>query len=152
MFGIGGSFLYFPCLTAPQQWFTTKRGLAVGVAMSGSGIGGLIISNIVQACIIHLGYRWALRITGFVCFALILVATVLIKHPKNAKQNRADSFSTLCHKQKKLLMNKQFQIMLAMGTVTTFGYLVGFFQIIYGHYCYLTHPCLYLLFRHPHTI
>lgn len=125
MFGIGGSFLYFPCLAAPQQWFTTKRGLAVGVSMCGSGIGGLIISNIVQASIIHLGYRWALRVTGFVCFALMLIATILIKHPKCAKQNKAESFSSLCRKQQNLLKNKQFQIMLVMGTITTLGYLVS---------------------------
>ena len=58
---MGASFVWFPCIGAPQQWFNHHRGLAVGLAMSGSGIGGLVVSNICQAAIEQIGYRWALR-------------------------------------------------------------------------------------------
>lgn len=61
LYGLGASFVWFPCIGAPQQWFSKRRGLAVGLAMSGSGIGGLVISNICQAIIANIDYRWALR-------------------------------------------------------------------------------------------
>ncbi|CAO3618514.1 unnamed protein product [Mucor fragilis] len=128
MFGIGASFIFFPCMAAPQQWFTTRRGLAVGYCMCGSGIGGLIVSNVVQAAIVHLDYRWALRIAGFVCFGFCLVATVLVKPPKAAKMQQ-ESFPELFQKQKKLLKNVQFQIMLMMVLITCFGYLTPAFYL-----------------------
>ncbi|KAK4519083.1 uncharacterized protein ATC70_009314 [Mucor velutinosus] len=128
MFGIGASFIFFPCMAAPQQWFTTRRGLAVGYCMCGSGIGGLIVSNIVQAAIVHLDYRWALRISGFVCFGFSLVATFLVKPPKAVKMEQ-ESFSELFQKQKKLVKNVQFQIMLLMVTITCFGYLTPAFYL-----------------------
>ncbi|GAA5801263.1 hypothetical protein HPULCUR_006709 [Helicostylum pulchrum] len=134
MFGIGASFIFFPCLAAPQQWFTTRRGLAVGLCMSGSGVGGLIFSNVCQAAISNLDYRWALRIAGFVCFAFMLVATVLVRPPANAIVTKQEGFAELYQKQKKLVVeNKQFQIMLACGTITTFGYLTpAFFLASYA--------------------
>lgn len=126
MFGVGASFIFFPCLAAPQQWFTTRRGFAVGLTMSGSGIGGLVFSNFVQASISNLGFRWALRIEGFVCFALMVICTVLVKAPSTAVTLSQDSFAVLFQKQKRLVMgNRQFQYMLAIGLVTTFGYLVS---------------------------
>ncbi|KAI9365323.1 major facilitator superfamily domain-containing protein [Pilaira anomala] len=133
MFGIGASFVFFPCLAAPQQWFTTRRGLAVGLSMCGSGVGGLIFSNICQAAISNLDYRWALRIAGFVCFAFMLVATILVKPPSNAAPAKQETFKELYQKQKQLVKNRQFQIMLACGTITTFGYLTpAFFLASYA--------------------
>lgn len=126
MFGVGASFIFFPCLAAPQQWFTTRRGFAVGLTMSGSGIGGIVFSNFVQAAIENLGYRWALRIEGFVCFGLMLICTVLVKAPSTAVTISQDSFGVLFQKQRKLVTgNRQFQYMLAIGLITTFGYLVS---------------------------
>lgn len=130
MFGIGASFVFFPCLAAPQQWFTTRRGFAVGLTMSGSGIGGLVFSNFVQASIANLGFRWALRIEGFVCFALMLICTALVKAPPNAVTLSQDSFAVLFQKQKRLVLgNRQFQYMIAIGIVTTFGYLIPAFYL-----------------------
>ncbi|KAI7897824.1 major facilitator superfamily domain-containing protein [Cokeromyces recurvatus] len=129
MFGIGASFIFFPCMAGPQQWFTTRRGLAVGYCMCGSGVGGLIFSNIAQAAMEHLDYRWALRINGFVCFAFMIVAVALVKPPKNASNNQQDTFFELFEKQKALLKNRQFQIMLAIGTVAPFGYLTPSFYL-----------------------
>lgn len=134
MFGIGASFIFFPTLAAPQQAFTSLRGLAVGLCMCGSGIGGLVFSNICQAAITHLDYRWALRIAGFVCFGFLVICTILVKPPPNAVVVNEEKFSDLFKKQKALVCdNKQFQIMLAIGTVTTFGYLTpAFFLASYA--------------------
>ena len=131
LFGLGASFVWFPCIGAPQQWFSKKRGLAVGITISGCGIGGLVVSNICQAAIEHLDYRWALRISGFICFFFMIIATSLIKEcpayqnqanqPQLQQQNRS-----VIQTQISLLKNPQFIILLIIGFITTFGYLVSF--------------------------
>ncbi|CAO3657308.1 unnamed protein product [Mucor hiemalis] len=85
LMGIGASLIWFPCISAPQQWFLHRRGLAVGIAISGSGFGGLILSNIIQAVIDKLGYQWALRIVGFISFALLTIAALTVR-PLNVPQ------------------------------------------------------------------
>jgi MFS family permease len=151
MFGLGASFVWFPCIGAPQEWFSSRRGSAVGLTMCGSGVGGLIISNICQAAILSLGYRWALRIAGFICFFFLALATILVKQSpaQLAKQSKQDAnnegLREMFTKQKELLKNSQFNIMLAVGFVTTFGYLVPSFLLPCKVYIYIYMP----LFIYP---
>ncbi|ORY56451.1 major facilitator superfamily domain-containing protein [Leucosporidium creatinivorum] len=44
-------------LSFPAQWFSKKRGMATGLAASGSGIGGGIASLIMRALLPKIGYR-----------------------------------------------------------------------------------------------
>jgi MFS family permease len=103
--------------------------------MCGSGVGGLVISNICQAAMLTLGYRWSLRIAGFICFFFLLLATIFVKQSpaqlaKQAKQDQDnEGFKEMFRKQKTLLKNSQFNIMLMVGFVTTFGYLVPSFLL-----------------------
>lgn len=142
MFGIGASFVWFPCIGAPQEWFSSRRGSAIGITMCGSGVGGLVVSNICQAAMLTLGYRWSLRIAGFICFFFLLIATLLVKQSpaqlaKQAKQDQDnEGLAEMFKKQKLLLQNSQFGIMLMVGFVTTFGYLVPSFLL----------PCKFFFF------
>ncbi|KAI8967438.1 major facilitator superfamily domain-containing protein [Mycotypha africana] len=79
LMGLAASLVWFPCISAAQQWFSKKRGLSVGIAISGSGFGGLILSNILQAIFDSLGYQWALRIIGFISLVLLSVAALLVR-------------------------------------------------------------------------
>ncbi|KAI8388112.1 major facilitator superfamily domain-containing protein [Radiomyces spectabilis] len=125
LFGVGASFVWFPCIGAPQQWFSERRGLAVGIAMSGSGIGGLCVSNIAQAIIASLGYRWALRIIGIMCFALLSLATVFVRPLGTARQTGGHDKVINWY----LFKNPQFTIMFLHGLITTFGYMTPFFLL-----------------------
>jgi MFS family permease len=40
-FGIGSSGLWMPSIVMTTQWFSSKRGLAVGIVSSGSSLGKL---------------------------------------------------------------------------------------------------------------
>ncbi|KAI7848429.1 major facilitator superfamily domain-containing protein [Circinella umbellata] len=77
--GIGGAFVFSPSLTLPPQWFTKNRALACGIAVSGSGIGGVCLSPMTQHLIATLGYRMALRILAATIFGILLVATALAR-------------------------------------------------------------------------
>ncbi|ORZ15127.1 major facilitator superfamily domain-containing protein [Absidia repens] len=77
--GIASSLAWFPCISGPQQWFSSRRGLAVGLAISGSGIGGLVITNVIRAAIESVGYQWSLRILGFMQMGLLAISFLTVK-------------------------------------------------------------------------
>lgn len=64
--GIGSSLLYFPILSVAPEYFTTRRGAAMGFILSGAGVGGLVLSPVSSALLAKVGTRWTLR-----CLALI---------------------------------------------------------------------------------
>src|SRR5580700_5793478 len=54
---------------AIAAWFDARRGLALGIALAGVGVGGIIVPQIAQALIAHVGWRGAYAGLG----ALVLV-------------------------------------------------------------------------------
>ena len=56
-FAVASTRLLISLVTA--NWFTAKRGLAISIALSGSGFGGAILSPIVSSLIVSVGWRSA---------------------------------------------------------------------------------------------
>ncbi|KAJ2807153.1 hypothetical protein H4R20_001399 [Coemansia guatemalensis] len=70
LFGVGASFLLAPSNSIAPQWFHKHRGLASGVAIAGSSIGGLWFTAATQSIIDSMGPEWALRIIGILTFVV----------------------------------------------------------------------------------
>jgi MFS family permease len=67
---------------AISSWFESKRGLALGIAMSGVGIGTALDPRIVRVLIAHVGWRGAYVGLGVLTFALAFPAVALfIREP-----------------------------------------------------------------------
>ncbi|KAL1931819.1 hypothetical protein VTP01DRAFT_9963 [Rhizomucor pusillus] len=113
--GIGSSLVWFPCISAPQQWFSKRRGLAVGIAISGSGFGGLVFNNLVQAALSSVGYRWALRIVGFISLILVGI-TALTVRPLNTPPKVKNPINLGPFR------NFQFDLLFAIQFVTNFAF------------------------------
>ncbi|KAJ2641154.1 hypothetical protein GGF44_002248 [Coemansia sp. RSA 1694] len=79
LYGLGGSLLYITGLTLPPQWFSKYRALATGIAIAGSGIGGLWLSTATRTMTNNLSRQWALRITGLVIIGVCGVTSLLMK-------------------------------------------------------------------------
>ncbi|KAI8378769.1 major facilitator superfamily domain-containing protein [Choanephora cucurbitarum] len=125
LFGLGASFVSLPCIGAPQQWFSTKRGLAIGLAMSGSGIGGLVVANISMAVIKSLGYRWALRVDGIIVFVLLSISSFLVRPFGDVRKTGGGRKLFNWY----LFKNPMFVAMFLHGLITTFGYMTPFFLL-----------------------
>ncbi|KAJ2776478.1 hypothetical protein H4R18_005647 [Coemansia javaensis] len=80
VFGLGAALVFIPSVSIPSQWFNKHRPLAVGVAVSGSGIGGLWLTPATRAMIDNLGPGWALRITGIMLFAANTAVAPLMRN------------------------------------------------------------------------
>lgn len=68
--GIGAS--YVPAIGAVQRWFVRRRGFASGLAVSGIGVGTLIMPPLAALFIDTLGWRTAYLVLG--CLAAIIGA------------------------------------------------------------------------------
>ncbi|KAJ3026673.1 UNVERIFIED_CONTAM: hypothetical protein HDU68_005259 [Siphonaria sp. JEL0065] len=79
LFGVGASFVYFPAVSLPSQWFLKKRGLATGIAVSGSGCGGLVFSLLSARLLETIGLAWTLRVTAIICLVLMSIFVPFMK-------------------------------------------------------------------------
>lgn len=80
---IGGSCCIVPITTTIPRWFATKRGMAMGLAWTGIGLGGTIAPVLTQWVIS--GYGWRL---GYVTLGIInlIVVTLLAQLMKRSPQ------------------------------------------------------------------
>jgi len=62
--GLGIGCSYVPALGAVQRWFVRRRGLASGLAVSGIGVGTLVMPPIASWLIDALGWRQAYLVLG----------------------------------------------------------------------------------------
>jgi MFS family permease len=62
--GLGVGCSYVPALGAVQRWFSTRRGLASGLAVSGIGVGTLVMPPIASVLIEAVGWRDAYFVLG----------------------------------------------------------------------------------------
>ena len=83
--GAAGAFLYM--VMSPiilNQWFRRKVGLAVGVAMAFSGVGGAVMSPVGTWMIGVWGWRTATLLVAAVSFLVTVPASLLVLHARPA--------------------------------------------------------------------
>ncbi|CAE6453932.1 unnamed protein product [Rhizoctonia solani] len=74
--GLGCGFLFGPMIAVIAHWFKARRGVAIGIAASGSSVGGTIIPIVARQLIPMIGFKWAIRVISFILMAVVAVAIV----------------------------------------------------------------------------
>jgi MFS family permease len=93
-FGWGLGFLYITAAPVLGQWFSKKRSLAVGIASSGAGFGGLAYNLAAGAGVESLGVRWTYRLLALCTLVINLVCSILLKdRNKFIHQTRQTTFN-----------------------------------------------------------
>jgi MFS family permease len=74
-----------PCSALVSNWFLERRGTAMGIAFSGTSIGGMITSPIINWIIINHGWRNAFVTTGatLVVFVIPAIFFLIRSHPSD---------------------------------------------------------------------
>lgn len=81
--GLGFALCYSPAIAMVDKYFSRRKALAYGIAMSGSGIGTFVLAPVVQLLIEQFSWRGALLILGgfvlnlCVCGALMRLSDLL---------------------------------------------------------------------------
>ncbi|KAI8070495.1 major facilitator superfamily domain-containing protein [Gongronella butleri] len=88
LFGSGASFMYYTSQQIAPGWFVKRKGMALGLVASGSGMGGLVVPFIMSPINNSLGPAWTFRVLGFICLVLDLTACAIIKEHPDARQPR----------------------------------------------------------------
>ena len=79
---LGTGFSFGPLVADISHWFTARRGLAVGIVISGSYVGGAIWPPLLQQWIDAAGWRESFVTLAWVCGIIMLPLTlVFIRRP-----------------------------------------------------------------------
>ena len=81
LMGISMGFLQFPALAAVSQYFDKRRAAALGIAVSGSSVGGVVLPLALSKMLngSSLGFAWAIRVIGFIMIPLLAFACVAVR-------------------------------------------------------------------------
>lgn len=76
---LGAGTLFFASISCVNTWFSNKRATALGIAVTGSSLGGVILPIMVQELIPKVGYGWAMRACAFLILGLCVIANATVK-------------------------------------------------------------------------
>lgn len=78
-------FVSIPVMTMVSNWFSEKRGRAMGITTAGQGLGGLVLSPLTTYLISGLGWRPAWGVMGLLTWIIMIPPAVFV-----AKQRPED--------------------------------------------------------------
>lgn len=78
-FGIGAGGVFTSAMICVGQWFVRRRGLATGIAVSGSSLGGVIFPIFLDRVINDIGFYGAVRYTALFVGIMLAIACLLIR-------------------------------------------------------------------------
>ena len=79
--GVGVACGYVPMLAVVSAWFERRRAAALGVAVTGVGLGTLVVAPLAAALINHYGWRQTYVIFGISSAVVLLLCGYLTPHP-----------------------------------------------------------------------
>ncbi|KAK1253387.1 hypothetical protein MKX07_001464 [Trichoderma sp. CBMAI-0711] len=81
LMGFAMAFLQFPAMASVSQYFDKKRAAALGIAISGSSIGGIVMPIAVSKMLnsTSLGFGWTVRIIGFLMLPFMAFSMVVVR-------------------------------------------------------------------------
>lgn len=119
LFGICAAFCVMPGTASLPTWWTKRRALAMGIALSGTGVGGFLLNAVSQACISAGGWRLGLRVCAAMCFGMMVPAAWFMERrirPDKAKRRKAPLFNFT------VFRNKTFSLLFFISFIFIFGF------------------------------
>src|SRR4051812_20419813 len=137
--GIGVGCAYVPAIGAVQRWFVRRRGFASGLAVSGIGVGTLLMPPLAALLIESLGWRGAYFALGALAAVLGGGMALLLENDPRARglnpdgdplqpgssSGRADGASV-----REAIGSPQFISLYAACLICSFGLFVPFVQLV----------------------
>jgi sugar phosphate permease len=68
------------CIILLSNWFDAKRGMALGIALVGTSLGGIVLSPVNAALIQRFGWRQTFQIEAALPIAMMLVVLLVVKN------------------------------------------------------------------------
>ena len=140
--GTGAAFVILAATTA--RWFDKKRGLALGIAGSGQGLGTIVMAPLATYFIVNLDWRMAYIVIGIIAWLTVIPLSLLLKKDpaeigaqpdgtsshlhdiaSEAKSSQSSTFSL-----SKILRNRNFWFILFMWIFFASGKFLIFTHLV----------------------
>ncbi|RYP66709.1 hypothetical protein DL771_007642 [Monosporascus sp. 5C6A] len=76
---LGSSAVFNASMSCVMGWFFRRRAAALGVMVSGSSLGGVVLPIMMTRLIERLGFPWTMRIMAFLFLGLLAVSCLTVK-------------------------------------------------------------------------
>ncbi len=95
--GVSSALISTTALSSVSHWFKRKRGIATGIAMSKSPIGGVVMPLLLRSTFDKYSWNWSIRILAFTRLACLVIGSVFtsgrLKPDRNAKKRKIIDFA-----------------------------------------------------------
>ncbi len=88
---MGTSVIYVVVMSTVSRWFDRQRGLAIGIAGLGAGLGPVIIAPFATYLISSFGWRMAYLILGLIVWLIVIPLSGLLKRNPHQGRTLSDS-------------------------------------------------------------
>lgn len=85
LFGFGVASLFLPGFATIPLYFTKHRGLALGMTIGGSSLGGVIWPIALRRLLVDVGFPWTMRAAAFIMMPLLIIGCLTVRLPVNTK-------------------------------------------------------------------
>jgi len=131
LLGVGIAFLFCPAMATVPLHFKVNRGLALGIVVSGSSLGGVIWPIALKKLLAEVGFAWTVRIAGFMMLALTGLACLTIRTPVNpatssSSQPQRRLIDTSLFKKPTLILMSVSLAFIYMGLFSPFFYVTPY--------------------------
>lgn len=140
LFGVGVCFLTLPPISVVSRALPRHRGLAMGIVIGGSSIGGLVWPIMLERLLnsTALSFGRSIRIVGFAMLPLLVFASTTIREPPGHNKKNPDPSSpeerTTKNKISSLiipLLKSKVFLLLGLGLAIAYlGLFIPFFYIV----------------------
>ncbi|KAK2015700.1 MFS general substrate transporter [Colletotrichum eremochloae] len=77
--GTGAAILSMVGVGVIGKWFVRRRGLAMGIALCGSSLGGVVLPLTLRSLLPRLGWAWAMRSLAFILAAVMIAGAACLQ-------------------------------------------------------------------------
>ncbi|MCJ1306620.1 hypothetical protein MMC25_000263 [Agyrium rufum] len=87
--GIGAGLVFVPSFAIIPQYFARRKSFAIGIAASGSSVGGVLYPIVFHRIEPIVGFGWATRVIAFLALFGFVVSNLVMKERAFPKEKRA---------------------------------------------------------------
>ncbi|KAB8233642.1 hypothetical protein ETB97_006768 [Aspergillus alliaceus] len=117
--GLSAGCLFVPSVAILPQYFRKRRGLANGLAASGSSIGGVVYPIMFNQLQQKVGFAWATRAVGFLCFGTCCISCCIMRM-RFQPQEKRKLLQLSAYKEPQFVM---FSVAMFMGFLGFYNFL-----------------------------
>ncbi|OAX38725.1 MFS general substrate transporter [Rhizopogon vinicolor AM-OR11-026] len=122
--GVSCGIIISPALVVVSHWFSPKRrGFALGVAAVGSSAGSTLFPAAAQNLIPLIGFKWTVRVFGFILIATLGAANILIERRLPPSNIHGGLFNLKAFRNKAFTFYCISGIMVSLGLLTELTYM-----------------------------